>query len=50
MFTKACKDALKKSRVSVSAPVMKAVLTSLSERDETADLCVDSKGNPEPDS
>lgn len=49
-FTKACKDALKKAGVLVSAPVMKAVISSLSERDETADLCNDSKGNPEPDS
>jgi type I restriction enzyme M protein len=50
LFTKAVKDALKKSGVAVSAPVMKAILASLSERDETADLCTDSKGNPEPDS
>lgn len=50
VFTKTCKEALKKSGVSVSAQVMKAILSALSERDETADICTDSKGNPEPDS
>lgn len=50
VFTKACKDAFRKSGVSVAAPVMKAILSSLSERDETANICIDSKGNPEPDS
>lgn len=32
------------------APIKKAILNALSERDETADICADSKGNPEPDS
>ena len=49
-FTKSLKDAFKKSNVAVSAPVFKEILESLSERDDTADVCVDSKGNPEPDS
>lgn len=31
------------------APVKKAILEALSERDETANICTDSKGNPEPD-
>lgn len=30
-------------------PVMKAVLAALSERDETADICKDTDGKPEPD-
>ena len=30
--------------------VRKAILAALSERDPTADICTDSKGNPEPDS
>jgi len=29
--------------------LFKASLMALSERDETADVCVDGKGNPEPD-
>jgi len=33
----------------VSAPVFKAILSALSERDETADMCMDAKGKPEPD-
>ena len=49
-FSKSCKDALKKSGVTVSATLMKAIISALSERDETADICTDSKGNPEPDS
>jgi type I restriction enzyme M protein len=49
-FTKSLKDALKKSNVAISAPLFKEIFDSLSERDDTADVCVDSKGNPEPDS
>lgn len=33
----------------VPSPVFKAVLSALSERDETADTCRDSKNRPEPD-
>ncbi|MCA9734686.1 N-6 DNA methylase, partial [candidate division KSB1 bacterium] len=32
------------------ASIKKAILNALSERDETADICTDNKGNPEPDS
>lgn len=35
--------------VKVSAPMRKAILAALSERDETADVCLDKDGNPEPD-
>ena len=49
-FTKSLKDALKNANVAVSAPLFKEILESLAERDDTADVCVDSKGNPEPDS
>lgn len=35
--------------VKVSTPVKKAILSALSERDMTADLCRDKDGNPEPD-
>ena len=48
-FTKILKDALKKQNVAIPPPAFKEILDSLSERDETADICVDSKGNPEPD-
>ena len=33
----------------VKAPIKKAILSALSERDETADICRDADGNPEPD-
>lgn len=33
----------------LSAPELKAVLAALGERDETAEICVDRKGEPEPD-
>ena len=33
----------------LAAPIKKAVLNALSERDPEADICYDSKGNPEPD-
>lgn len=34
----------------LSAPIKKAIIEALSERDDTAQICVDSRGNPEPDS
>lgn len=37
-------------KVDVPTPVFKAIISALSERDETADICTDSKGRPEPDS
>jgi type I restriction enzyme M protein len=36
--------------VKLSATELKAVLSALSERDETAEICKDRQGNPEPDS
>ncbi len=33
----------------VAAPVMKAIIGSLSERDPEAEVCTDRRGNPEPD-
>jgi type I restriction enzyme M protein len=35
--------------VKLSAPIRKAVLAALSERDETAEICRDEEGKPEPD-
>jgi type I restriction enzyme M protein len=41
--------AAKKAGVKLPAPVTKAILSALSERDETAAICRDVDGNPEPD-
>ena len=49
-FTKALKAALKETGLKVGAPAQKAILNALSERDPEADICLDKKGNPEPDS
>jgi len=48
-FTKMIKKAFKDHDLTIPAPLMKAILAALSEKDETADICRDSKGNPEPD-
>jgi len=37
------------AEVKLTAPIRKAILTALSERDETAEICRDDDGNPEPD-
>jgi type I restriction enzyme M protein len=39
----------RKRGVRLSASELKAVLSALSERDETAEICRDKQGNPEPD-
>ncbi len=41
---------MREARVDLPAPARKAILAALSERDESAEVCVDSKGRPEPDS
>ena len=48
-FQKDAKRALASAGFSLAAPQMKALLQALSEHDETADICRDSKGRPEPD-
>lgn len=48
-FTKFLKGHLKKSGLDISPALMKGIMNSLSERDETGDVCKDGKGNPEPD-
>ncbi|MBI5407168.1 MAG: type I restriction-modification system subunit M N-terminal domain-containing protein [Nitrospirae bacterium] len=48
-FVKMLKEAFKESGVKVPAVLFKAILTALSGRDETADICTDSNGKPEPD-
>ena len=41
--------AIDKANLKVKAPVVKAILEALSERDETADVCKDKDGKPEVD-
>ncbi|TDO09896.1 MULTISPECIES: type I restriction-modification system subunit M [Halomonas] len=48
-FTKVLKAALKTTGLKLGAPVQKAILNAFSERDPEADICLDKKGNPEPD-
>ena len=49
VFEKALNKALKAEGINIGAPVKKAILSALSERDESADICTDKDGNPEPD-
>ena len=48
-FENIFKETVKTSGLKLSAPVKKAILSALSERDETAKICRDKDGNPEPD-
>ncbi|MCG1012236.1 SAM-dependent DNA methyltransferase [Tepidanaerobacter sp. GT38] len=48
-FTKVLKKTFKTAGINLNSPLLKAILSALSERDETADICIDNKGNPEPD-
>jgi type I restriction enzyme M protein len=48
-FSDLMKGAFNRAGLKIPAPLFKAILMALSERDETADVCVDGKGNPEPD-
>jgi type I restriction enzyme M protein len=43
------KSAFESAKIKVPATLLKAILMALAERDETADICIDVKGNPEPD-
>nr|WP_281723011.1 class I SAM-dependent DNA methyltransferase [Nitrosomonas nitrosa] len=49
-FEAALNKALKAKGVKLGAPVRKAVLSALSDRDEVADICLDADGKPEADS
>lgn len=49
-FTTSVKKSCKKHEVDLSSTLLKAIINALSERDETAPICTDSKGNPDPDS
>ena len=48
-FIASLKIALNAADIKAAAPLLKAILAALSERDESAKVCTDAKGNPEPD-
>jgi len=48
-FERLLDAAAKKAGVKLPAPARKSILSALSERDETADICRDKDGNAEPD-
>ena len=48
-FLVALNAAVKKADLKLRAPIRKAILAALSERDETAAICRDRRGLPEPD-
>ena len=48
-FIKVLKKAFHNSELNLNKSQLKMLLSALSERDETADICTDAKGNPEPD-
>lgn len=49
VFEKVLEQSLKNDNLIITAPVKKAILSALSERDETAEICLDKTGKPEPD-
>ena len=48
-FEQALERASRPLGIKLPAPLQKAILAALSERDETAEVCLDKDGNPEPD-
>lgn len=49
-FTTDLEAAFDQATLKLPAPIRKAIVTALSERDDTAAICFDSEGNPEADS
>ncbi len=49
LFLKDFQSICKKEDFRITAPEEKSILSALSEHDETAEICTDRKGNPEPD-
>lgn len=49
IFLKALKKASKAADLKLDAPLQKAIVSALSEKDLKAEICRDTKGNPEPD-
>lgn len=48
-FDKALTATLRKAQIKIGAPVKKAILAALSERDDKAEICTDKDGKPEAD-
>jgi type I restriction enzyme M protein len=48
-FLEILRGAFKKAKVSVPTPLFRAISNALSERDETANICMEVDGNTEPD-
>jgi type I restriction enzyme M protein len=48
-FLKALRDLDRTHSINLTAPELKAVLSALGERDDTAEICRDRNGRPEPD-
>jgi len=48
-FSSLMKKVFRKAGIAVPSALFKQILMALAERDETAEVCTDSKGNPEPD-
>ena len=48
-FIEMIENSMDKAGLNIKAPVMKAILDALSQRDETADVCLDKDGKPEAD-
>lgn len=49
-FTTILKKKIKSAGITIKSPVFNTILKALSQRDETAHVCLDSKGEPVPDS
>ncbi len=49
VFKEKLNDSMKVADIRILAPIKKAILGSLSERDETAEVCIDNNGDPESD-
>ena len=49
-FQDALERVLDEKNLKLAAPLRKAIMSALSERDETAEICCDAEGTPEPDS
>lgn len=48
-FSKKLKDEFKEAGLTIGAPLLKGILAGLSEKDETADICMKNKTDAEPD-
>ncbi len=48
-FLKALRSDMREADIKLRAPVRRAILSALSERDDEAETCRDKQGNPEPD-